>query len=163
MPTTTNGLPIPALTDAPNGPGAFQALGDGVDARYGLPVANYAGLAAIDSPFPGMRAWLLDQKGFAVWDGTNWVEPDRTGSGTFTASGLAAGALQGYTIPFGFTRANVPADVTCQISGFVSNSSQAVIKGVTTITTTGFDLQILNAGGSSMSFSALPVRFRVYR
>jgi len=36
MPTTPNGLVYPALSDAPNGPGAVQALAESIEAKYPL-------------------------------------------------------------------------------------------------------------------------------
>lgn len=162
MSTTANGLTYSNLTDLPNGPGQIQGLAESVDARYGASSANYAGLSAIGDPYPGMRVWLVDQKGFAVYNGTDWVEPDRTGTGTFTASAHPANGLHTYTIPYGFTRGRVPTDVVAQIVGFVTNSSQAVVKGVVGFDEDSFDLSILNTSGAAVSFTNLPVRFRVF-
>lgn len=161
MPSTANGLVYPVLGGANNPPGDVQALGVSVDARYGLSVTNYTDLASISTPYLGMRVWVTALGGHCIWNGTNWLEPDRTGTGTFTAASHAANGLVTYTIAYGFTRQTTPVDVDCQIAGFVSNSSPAVIKGVVAITTTNFGLAVLNSSASAMSFTNLPVRFRV--
>lgn len=76
MSATPNGLTYPNLTDQPNGPGQLQALAESVDARYGANAANYAALSAIGDPYPGMRIWLNDRLGHAVYNGSKWIAPE---------------------------------------------------------------------------------------
>jgi len=71
--TTTNGMVIlDDLDSRPNGPGIIQQLGNQVDAFYGGKVANAAALPA-SGDFDGQRVWLIDVKGYAVWNGAAWI------------------------------------------------------------------------------------------
>jgi hypothetical protein len=70
--TTTNGMSIDDLGGAPNGPGLVQQLGNQVDDFYGKSVANAPGLP-VAGKFPGQRVWLVDVKGWALWDGAKWI------------------------------------------------------------------------------------------
>lgn len=71
MTTSTNGLPVPDLSDDNNPPADLLALANAVDAAYGRNVANFAALPAAGS-FAGQRIWLVDVKQFAIWDGAAW-------------------------------------------------------------------------------------------
>lgn len=72
MTTTTNGLPVPDLTDDNNPPADLLALGNAVDAFYGGAVANAAALPALGD-FPGQRKFITDTKEVATWNGTAWT------------------------------------------------------------------------------------------
>jgi len=91
MPTTSHGLPYPVLSDDNNPPEDIQALAQGVDAAYGGSVANAGDLPA-SGAFPGQRVWLVDVKGFAVWNGTTWVA-DTNPVNLAPASGWTLGGL----------------------------------------------------------------------
>jgi hypothetical protein len=69
---TTNGMAIDDTSAAPNGPGLVQQLGNQVDAFYGSNVASAANLPA-SGKFAGQSVWLVDVKGWGVWDGSKWV------------------------------------------------------------------------------------------
>lgn len=83
---TTNGLPYPALSDAPNLPSAVQALAEGVDSRYGLVVANAAALAAVTSPYKGMRVFLDDTDQVSTYNGAAWTGHSETYVPTWSAA-----------------------------------------------------------------------------
>lgn len=69
---TTNGMQVSDLSAAPSLPGYSLELGNQVDVFYGSNVASAANLPA-SGKFAGQRVWLVDVKGWAVWDGSKWV------------------------------------------------------------------------------------------
>lgn len=82
-----------------------------------------------------------------------------SGTGTVTAAAHVAGGLVSYTIAFGQTFAVAPVAVLCYVNGFVANSSPAVVKGTTSVTTTNFAAIVVNTATAAMTFTALPVRW----
>lgn len=72
MPTTPGGAPYPSLSDAPNGPGAIQALAVWLDSRVLLRFDDATARdAAITAPVIGMRAWLTSG-GLTQYNGSSW-------------------------------------------------------------------------------------------
>lgn len=69
---TTNGMQVSDLSAAPSLPGYSLELGNQVDQWYGGNVASAANLPAAGK-FLGQRVWLVDVKGWGVWDGSKWV------------------------------------------------------------------------------------------
>lgn len=93
MPLTANGLDYPVLADGNNPPADIQAALVSVDSRYGLTVATTAALAAIATPFPGMRVWVTAILRHAVYNGSAWTWPTRdrvsNTSGSASTSGTS--------------------------------------------------------------------------
>lgn len=79
------------------------------------------------------------------------------GSGTVSGAAVAGGALMTAVLThgLGFT----PLSVLAYISGFVSNSSPIVIKGVTAITSTQITVTLLNTATTAQTWTALPIRW----
>lgn len=102
---TSNGLPYPTLSDAPNLPANLQALAEAVDSRYGLTVANAAALSGVTSPFKGMRVLLDDTDEIAVYDGAAWggyvVNYTPTWSAATTPPTLGATVVSGRYVRVG--------------------------------------------------------------
>lgn len=82
-----------------------------------------------------------------------------SGAATISASSVAAGSLTNVTINFGTTFPRTPKAVIVYITGFVSGSSLALIRGTSSITTTQFLLTWVNASTGSMTFSNMPIRW----
>lgn len=94
MPNTPNGLSYPDST-------AHTRLWDhlhdaalSVDARYGLSVATWADLAAITTPFKGMRVWVDSLAGLAVYTGAKWLAPPATVRKTADETVTSSAVLQ---------------------------------------------------------------------
>lgn len=81
------------------------------------------------------------------------------GNTTISGTAVAAGGLLSATINFGFTWATAPTSVVCYINGFVSSSSQIIVKGTATVTTTSFSLSVVNTASAAATWTNLPIRW----
>lgn len=97
MPTTDTfgqGIPLAALSDAPDGPKMIADLALGALLR-GVP--KYASAsergATITSPQAGQLAWLQDTKLLTLWDGAAWTVV-AAGTQAWTTISLASGWTQ---------------------------------------------------------------------
>ncbi|KPC68474.1 hypothetical protein ADL27_56690 [Streptomyces sp. NRRL F-6602] len=97
MPTTDTfgqGIPLPALTDAPDGPKALADLAAGF---LPIGVPKYASAsergATITAPRAGQLAWLQDTKLLTLYDGSAWTVV-AAGTQSWTTISLASGWTQ---------------------------------------------------------------------
>jgi hypothetical protein len=151
MATTANGLVIPPDLKADNNPPAdFKALAESVDATYGGNVANAGALPAAGK-FPGQRVWLVDVKGWGVWDGTKWV----------TDTAWVTPALSNSWVAYDTTQYRAPQyrrwNGRTEIRGVMKSGSQATVftlpagfrPGGTGATGTEQFITVSNVGGST--------------
>ncbi|MFD7157942.1 hypothetical protein ACFV9C_25295 [Kribbella sp. NPDC059898] len=88
MPNTPmQGFPYPALSDAANGPVAFQNLAQAVEKRVVMVYADAASrTAAVPAPTAGMLSFLTTTGVFEWYTGTAWVALRPLTNSTFTQS-----------------------------------------------------------------------------
>lgn len=169
---------IDDLTAAPNGPGIVKQLADQVDEFYGKSYANAAALPA-SGKFPGQRVWLVDVKGWGVWNGSAWITDTAwqttgftLGSGwTLGTAGLAVKRANGdaylqvevnkgsfsagetaFTIPAGFRLAPQPSGVT---SGWRVLASNATTTATLAQINTSGTVTPVTSGSGGLIFSAV--------
>lgn len=86
----------------------------------------------------------------------------RIGTGTVSASTLAAGGLVSVNVSYGFTMPSTPRAVVPIVTGFVSGSSSTVLKTVSALTTTDFNVILLNTGDVAATFTGMPIVFLIF-
>lgn len=93
MPNTPKqGLPYPALSDAANGPVAFQNLALAVEGKLVQVYASAADRTAKQTaPTAGMLSFLTDTGRFELYNGTAWVALQSLTNSTFTQSSAGSG------------------------------------------------------------------------
>lgn len=107
--TTTNGLVVPDLGEAANGPAAFLAMAQTIDGlSYGAKVADLATLDATPGLFPGQRKYVESLDEVGVWDDTlvAWTGVTRSYTPTLvnvTGAATASYVVQGKWVTMDFT------------------------------------------------------------
>ncbi len=95
--TTRFTLPWPELTDAPNGPVAFQNLATATEGWLARAIPCTSGTRPA-SPPTGMAILESDTGAYLLWNGTAWIAPPAASSATTTAE-ARYGASSAQTIP----------------------------------------------------------------
>lgn len=93
MPNTPiQGFPYPALSDAANGPVAFQNLAQAIEKRVVMVFADAAArTAAVTAPTAGMLSFLTSTGAFEWYTGTAWVALRALTNSTFTQTVAGSG------------------------------------------------------------------------
>jgi hypothetical protein len=90
--TPLQALPVPSLTDPPNGPSQFLTFGTAVEQKLNMVFADAAARdAAITGPVAGMVVFLSTPKRWYYYDGSAWILSGGSLPRCFLTGGAATG------------------------------------------------------------------------
>lgn len=160
--TPLQALPVPSLSDSPNGPAQFLALGTAVEKLVNMLFATVAARdAAVTAPVAGMVAYLSTPKWVTIYTGSVWVVMHGlTGIGASlarsTTQAVATGTLVDVTWPTETldTDAFYPGGTTATITipTGLGGTYNIAFNGAMSALTTARAMARITAGGDLYDF-----------